>query len=144
LRHFIQRHTPAGAQPPSISPAAWATLLQYGFPGNVRELSHAVEHAMVLSGGKEMGLAHLPAAIVETAMPVTSAPVEDHTTVRPLQVALREFEIQYLQRALKASEGKRSRTAAILGISRKTLWEKLRNNGLSAADDSEPEESDVS
>jgi DNA-binding NtrC family response regulator len=144
LRHFIHRLTPPGAQPPSISPAAWATLLQYGFPGNVRELSHAVEHAMVLSGGKEIGLPHLPAAIVETAMPTASLSEGDHTAVRPLHVALREFEIQYLQRALKASEGKRSRTAAILGISRKTLWEKLRNNGLSVPDDSEPEESDVS
>src|SRR4051794_10614606 len=60
LRHFIQRFIPPGSPPPNVSPAAWATLVQYPFPGNVRELSHAVEHALVLSGGKEIDLQHLP------------------------------------------------------------------------------------
>ena len=137
LRHFIQRFTAPGAPPPVISPAAWATLLQYPFPGNVRELSHAVERAMVLSGGKEIAVQHLPPAMTLVdasahAVPGDGAPqvVADPTQVRPLHLAVREFEQQYLQRALKAGDGKRNRTAAMLGISRKTLWEKLRNTGI--------------
>jgi DNA-binding NtrC family response regulator len=146
LQHFIKRFTAPGAPLPSVSPAAWATLLQYSFPGNVRELSHAVEHAMVLSGGKGIDLQHLPASLIQSAAPGTAALSAAlsavSSDVRPLHLALREFENQYLQRALKAAEGKRSRTAAMLGISRKTLWEKLRHSGLAAPDEAEPEETD--
>ena len=60
--------------------------------------------------------------------------------VRPLHVALREFELQYLKRALKAADGKRTRTAEMLGISRKTLWEKLRNGGFHGEPDFEAED----
>src|SRR3569623_2327457 len=67
LRHFIQKFLPAGAPVPNVSPAAWAALVQYGFPGNIRELSHAVEHALVLSGGKEIDLQHLPPTMADGA-----------------------------------------------------------------------------
>ena len=129
LGHFIQRHTTPGAAAPSVSPAAWAALVRHPFPGNVRELSHAVEHAMVLSGGNEIDLAHLPASIAGGDAPLPRASEVDPGTVRPLHDALRDFEHQYLLRALRASAGKRTRTAEMLGISRKTLWEKLRHNG---------------
>jgi DNA-binding NtrC family response regulator len=146
LRHFIQKFTPPGTSNPSVSPAAWATLLQYAFPGNVRELSHAIEHAMVLSGGKEIDLPHLPPGMLDHTSSSAVAPVpESHgngSTVRPLHLALREFEHQYLRRALKAADGKRNRTAAMLGISRKTLWEKLRSNGLEDPGDSAPDDGD--
>ncbi len=139
LRHFIQRFTTPGAPFPRISPAAWASLLQYEFPGNVRELSHAVQHAIVLSGGQEIDLQHLPPSIVDTKLPSALTSTGDGAVIRPLHLAIREFENQYLQHALKAADGKRNRTAAMLGISRKTLWEKLRHNGLAAAAETDPE-----
>jgi DNA-binding NtrC family response regulator len=150
LRHFVERFTPTGAVAPTISPAAWATLLQYDFPGNVRELSHAVEHAIVLSGGKEIDIQHLPPGLTgagrSTQSLTSSSGSDDGATapVRPLHLALREFEQQYLQRALKAGDGKRNRTAAMLGISRKTLWEKLRTSGIGGADEREPHDEEVS
>ncbi len=128
VNHFLARMAPAGKPCPTISAAAWAALTQYPFPGNVRELSHAIEHALVLCGGKEIDLQHLPATMLsakngepQTALPATS-------DIRPLQAAIRDFEHSYLLRALKATEGKRARTAELLGISRKTLWEKLRGD----------------
>jgi DNA-binding NtrC family response regulator len=134
LRHFVERFTPKGASPPAIAPTAWATFMNYPFPGNVRELSHAVEHAMVLSGGKEIDVRHLPPAMLDnrTSVEVGGASLSNAGRVRPLHVALREFEQEYLQHALKATDGKRTRAAALLGISRKTLWEKLRDTGLTA------------
>jgi DNA-binding NtrC family response regulator len=142
LRHFIQRFTTPGAPFPRISPAAWASLLQYEFPGNVRELSHAVQHAIVLSGGQEIDLHHLPPSIVDTKLPPALTSTGDGAVIRPLHLAIREFENQYLQHALKAADGKRNRTAAMLGISRKTLWEKLRHNGLSATAEAESDSDD--
>lgn len=139
LRHFIQRFIPPGSPPPNVSPAAWATLVQYPFPGNVRELSHAVEHALVLSGGKEIDLQHLPPTMTD-AHNSTSLVGATPVAVRPLQVALREFELQYLRRALKAADNKRTRAAEMLGISRKTLWEKLRNGAGHAEPEFEGDE----
>jgi two-component system, NtrC family, response regulator AtoC len=133
LRHFVERLTPHGAAPPTITPAAWATLMQYPFPGNVRELSHAVEHALVLSGGKEIDTRHLPPAMLVSAPSAEcGSGLGYEGPVRPLHVALREFEQEYLQRALKAADGKRAKAAALLGISRKTLWDKLRDRDLTA------------
>jgi DNA-binding NtrC family response regulator len=133
FRHFITRLAAPGAPVPVVSPAAWAAIVQYPFPGNVRELSHAVEHAMVLSGGNEIGLQHLPASMVGTRVPAQREADAHQAPVRPLALALRDFEHEYLLRALRAADGKRARTAEMLGISRKTLWEKLRHNGPGAA-----------
>ncbi len=143
LKHFIQRFTRAGAPAPSVSPAAWAVLLQHRFPGNVRELSHAVEHAMVLSGGNSIDLIHLPPGMAGAATQGTGALAHDDAGIQPLHIAIREFEHQYLERALKAGDGKRSVTASMLGISRKTLWEKLRNGAVDPADDPASEEHDL-
>ena len=128
LRHFIQLFTRPGALVPTVSAAAWAALVQYPFPGNVRELSHAVEHAMVLSGGREIDLAHLPPSVIG-ALPRERTLDPQSAVMRPLHLAMRDFEHEYLLRALRAADGKRNRTAELLGISRKTLWEKLRHNG---------------
>jgi len=126
VKHFLAHLAAPGAPSPSISPSAWATLSQYQFPGNVRELSHAVEHAMVLSGGKEIGIQHLPLSMVKSPNTEELGIEAPRSAIRPLQAAIRDFEHAYLLRALRATEGKRARTAELLGISRKTLWEKLR------------------
>ncbi len=130
LRHFMQRFTPPGTLVPALTAAAWSALVQYPFPGNVRELSHAVEHALVLSGGREIDLAHLPPSVVGAPSPRETTPTATGPlVVRPLQQVVRDFEHEYLLRALKATDGKRNRAADLLGISRKTLWEKLRHTG---------------
>jgi DNA-binding NtrC family response regulator len=127
FRHFVARMATPGAPVPTVSTAAWAAIMRYPFPGNVRELSHAVEHAMVLSGGDEIELSHLPAAMLGTGAPAQRENGAQHVPIRPLALALRDFEHEYLLRALRAGDGKRARTAEMLGISRKTLWEKLRH-----------------
>ena len=58
--------------------------------------------------------------------------------LRPLQLAVKEFEREYLARAVRAAGGRRGRAAEMLGISRKSLWEKLRAHGI-AADETEEE-----
>jgi DNA-binding NtrC family response regulator len=139
LQHFLQRFTPKGRSLPTVSPAAWAALARHSYPGNVRELSHAIEHAVVLSGGGEIALNHLPAGIVaQTAhAPGPSAePARGGGEIRPLQAAVKEFEREYLLRAIHQAGGKRVRAAEMLGISRKSLWEKLRYYNLGAGEES--------
>ncbi len=127
LQHFLQRYTPAGKLPPGIAPRAWVALCEYPFPGNVREFAHAVERAVVLAHGSEIDLAHLPTDIADAARPNEAAVAG----FRPLGAAAKDFERQHILRALQLASGKRARAADLLGISRKNLWEKLRQHGLS-------------
>jgi two-component system response regulator AtoC len=137
VQYFLHRFAPKGRPTPTVTPGAWAALSQYQYPGNVRELSHGIEHAVVLSGGGEIDVRHLPSSMV-AAVPAGRSGGADGTSgmpeIRPLHVALREFEREYLVRAMGQAAGKRVRAAEILGISRKSLWEKLRLHGISDAE----------
>jgi DNA-binding NtrC family response regulator len=123
-QYFLNRFHRPGAEPARMSSAAWSALSAFGFPGNVRQLGHAIEHATVMAGDGEIQPRHLPVEI-------TAGPGAD-TSARPrsgtLQIAKRQFERQYLQHVLAHSDGKRAAASKILGISRKNLWEKLRNS----------------
>ena len=111
---------------------AWNAVSSYGFPGNVRELMHAMEHAVLLSRGGTIELEHLPVSIRGSRAPE----VETHgTQMAPLGVALKEFERDYLLRVVSQFGGKRIQIAESLGISRKNLWEKLRTHGIDQTDD---------
>jgi two-component system response regulator HydG/two-component system response regulator AtoC len=126
VQHFVRSFMPAGAEPPGISPRAWAALSGHSFPGNVRELAHAIEHAVVLARGGEIDLEHLPATF--------AGAVPEHAIgnggQRSLAVAIKEFERQYLLRTLHLAGSSRKQAAQILGISRKNLWQKLRSHGI--------------
>jgi len=111
-----------------IAPRAWAALLSHSFPGNVRELEHAIQHAVVLARGGEIDIWHLPHELrgeIATDEPAAS-------TFRPLAESMRDFERQCLLVALHHSSGAKREAARLLGISRKTLWEKLKSHHISS------------
>ncbi len=131
--HFLRHFTPAGREPPVLSPQAFAALSRYPFAGNVRELAHAIQHAVVLSRGQAIEPRHLPDAIGGLAGGSDAGGETGPggaTGLRPLGEATAEFERTYLLGALRRAGGKRGLAAAALGISRKTLWEKMRAHGL--------------
>ncbi len=134
LQYFLNKFAQPGKPAPTISPRAWAVLSQYHFPGNVREFAHAIEHAVVLAGGGEIDVEHLPAGITGTVDGGASNPSGN---LRSLSAALKEFEHEYLMRALAQANGKKMKAAEILGISRKNLWEKLRLHGIAAEAEAE-------
>jgi DNA-binding NtrC family response regulator len=134
LQYFLNKFAQPGKAPPTIAPRAWAVLSQYPFPGNVREFAHAIEHAVVLAGGGEIHVEHLPAGITGTVDPIASSSTG---SLRSLSAALKEFEHEYLMRALAQANGKKMKAAEILGISRKNLWEKLRLHGIAAESEAE-------
>jgi DNA-binding NtrC family response regulator len=134
LQYFMNKFTQPGKAPSSISPRAWAVLSQYHFPGNVREFAHAIEHAVVLANGGEIEVEHLPGGITGTLEGGASTPPG---SLRSLSAALKEFEHEYLLRALAQANGKKMKAAEILGISRKNLWEKLRLHGIASETEAE-------
>lgn len=131
LLEQLLRRAAAPSSPPELSVAALAALSAYPFPGNVRELGHALRRALVVSGGRRVELSHLPPEIAGQQAHSDTEPVNDS---RSLPEAVRAFEREYLKRVLQKSEGHRARAAQLLGISRKNLWEKLKGYGISDAD----------
>mgnify|MGYP002624578005 CR=1 FL=1 len=100
-------------------------LLKHSWPGNVRELENAVRRAIAMAGnGTELKAEHL---VIEGPRPRREEGVsEDGPVERTLRDVVRERESAHIRRVLKHTGGHRARTAKILGISRKNLWEKMR------------------
>jgi len=127
VQFFLKKLGKAGVTSPRLSQAAWTALSQFAFPGNVRQLEHAIQHAIVLAVDSDIDIQHLPRDIAHAGdVVLAGSPLP-----RPLGAALKEFEREYLLRALAEADGKRTLAAEILGISRKNLWEKLRMHGFS-------------
>ncbi len=135
VNHFLARFTGssgASSPLPEITVDAWRALTIYPFMGNVRELAHAIQHAVVLSRGGTIDVEHLPPDIRGHA---TAAAASGATEVRPLAAVLKQAEREHILRALGVAQGKRTRAAELLGISRKNLWEKLSAHGISDSED---------
>ena len=126
VQHMLARH--GGGRQYTLSKAALAALERYSWPGNVRELENAVQRAIALCG-EDGELA------VSDLVPLDErwrGATEVHGDVRPLREVLRETEAEHIRRALERCGGHRSQTAELLGISRKVLWEKMRELELEA------------
>lgn len=134
VAHFLRKFVGDG-EALALASETWALLSEYSFPGNVRELEHALEHAVVLgraSGYFEIRPEHLPTEIPEATRATTLA--EGTAPFCRLPDAMHAFERTYLLRALSRCAGNKTHAARLLGISRKNLWEKMRSRGISDAD----------
>jgi DNA-binding NtrC family response regulator len=109
---------------PDVEQAVLAALAAHPFPGNVRELQHALERAVALARGGAVRVEHLPADIAVGAW-ARGAPVPA-PGLQPLGEAMAAFEREHILRALAQTGGRRARAATLLGISRKSLWERLK------------------
>ena len=107
-----------------LTPEAERALEQYRWPGNVREVRNVVQRAVVLGGTGLMDVEHLPENVIRTVAP--SAPAA--TGVTPI----REMEREMIMRALEETGQDKRRAAALLGISLKTLYNKLAKYGIQA------------
>ncbi len=94
-------------------------LLKYSFPGNVRELLNIVERCIVLSNSKVVGRSDLPPHILKNK--------QEKIPLLSLQEVSAEAEKGHIVKILRVTQGNRSKASEILGVSRKTLWEKINN-----------------
>ena len=106
--------------------AALARLRAYSWPGNVRELRTAVEHAVVMSNQNVLDLQHLPDFLSGGGPMIESSSVKN-SLAPDEEFNLHAREQQAIQRALRRTDGNRTRAAELLGISRRTLQRKLRD-----------------
>ena len=123
--HFIHEYSGVyGVEPKRVTPEALQRLIDYAWPGNIRELQNAIERAFALSSQPEITPTDLPAAILREASPAAAEVVE------PLP--LEEVERRNILAALHRSGGNKNEAARILGIDRQRLYRKIEKYGLDA------------
>jgi PAS domain S-box-containing protein len=119
--HFIEHFNHLmGKNIIGISQKAMAALMLYDWPGNVREIENAIEHAFVLSEGGLIGLHHLPDHVIPP----------NSTTIPSQGLSLKEIEKTAIFKALQRNEWKKLVTAQELGIDKGTLRRKIKQFGI--------------
>ncbi len=106
-----------------FSKEAMTALLQYDYPGNVRELENIVERGATLAASDVIEKDDLPSVIFKKS--------ESNGSVSLAEVAA-GAEMEHIVRILSIAQGNKTKAAELLGISRKTLWEKMNTYGLKA------------
>lgn len=124
LREFAEKR---GKDVEEFSDEVLEVFDAYDWPGNVRELRNVVERALLFCRGSQISLGDLPPNFQSLKSARIVRSVEG---VVKLQEAVAEAEISAIRDALAATGGRRTKAAELLGVSRKTLWEKTKAYGL--------------
>jgi two-component system response regulator AtoC len=143
---FLERYAPGGEL--HVTSAAMKALMQYDWPGNVRELENCVERAVALGNGQIIDLGDLPPAIATgaTAGGAMPSPAERSTLLDPDLAAaqavpqssraplpttdLEDIERATIQRVFEQVNGDKALAGRMLGISRATLYRKLKRYNI--------------
>jgi DNA-binding NtrC family response regulator len=112
-----------------VHPEAIGALEAFGWPGNLRQLENVIQHAVLMSGGSEILVRHLP-AVVQDAPPASAMFDDDAVAGDSLHEQRDLAERSVIHRALVTSGFNRTRAADALGISRVTLYKKMKKYGL--------------
>ena len=103
----------------SVADEVFSLFMDYPFPGNVRELRHIMERAVILADDTTIGIKHLPERFGEKIN--TSAAIENQQFP-----SLNEIEQNHILKAVQLTNGNKSKACKLLGISRAALWNKLK------------------
>ncbi len=133
--HFLNRFClQTGKKIQGFTPESMEQLNSYSFPGNVRELQNVIERAVTFCHGPKLDVEHLPTRIrqcVDTEIKKTGSSSIDMTDVLlkgyDQLPSLQEIEKKYIERVLEKVDGNKRRAAAILGVSRRTLYRHLED-----------------
>lgn len=125
VNHFIGKYAVRYAKDPiRLSIETYEQLQNCPLPGNVRELENLIERLQVLAPGKEITPGMLPEPLRRCG-DGSSEIIQCFRTDQPLRDAMHDFEQRFIARVVNEENGNRTAAAQRLGISRKSLWEKL-------------------
>lgn len=122
--YFLHKHAARMSRSINdIDPAAMSILLDYDYPGNIRELENIIERGVALAQEGQLTLANLPPSFSDYAVHV----VREEAGRLP---TLAQREDEYIRYVLEKNNQNRTRTAKVLGIDRVSLWRKLKKYGM--------------
>jgi transcriptional regulator with PAS, ATPase and Fis domain len=130
--HFLRRH----GKDHKIPDEVMDMLVGYDWPGNIRELEHAVQHMVAMNSGQWISPAELPSTVTSRSIERSlergmSAPLDDDLIKDSNGVVpLAEVEKRAILGALRVTKGDRTLASTLLGIGRTTLYRKLKEYGL--------------
>lgn len=141
LQHFLRTFSQLfGKSIEGYSDETMRILLDFPYPGNVRELRNIVEYAANVCQGNQVLPVHLPLYVREGNQPLPPEtlpwgvppvlPVPVSASDRSVEMTWRDMEKKMILKALGQARGKRARAAEILGWGRSTLWRKMKDYGL--------------
>ena len=146
-RHFMAKAAAReNKQIREIDARAMELLIGHPYPGNVRELENTISHAVVSAGGPTLTLAHLPASFRSAAAlgmrhPVRHKPsMPEATTADGRFKTMRDVEREHIERALALCGSNKTDAAALLGVSRMTLYRKLESWAVEDATVGKPQD----
>ncbi len=130
--HLVHRWSAEiGVPPRTVSTRAMEVMCRYAWPGNVRELENTLYRALVMAEGDEIAVADLPPRVTGSA-PRTHEAEDDRPLDELVGQVVQRVETAEIRRRLERHGFNRADTAASLGISRKTLFNKMRALGIAA------------
>jgi len=124
IDHFLDKfNKKMGKEIEDVSKDVMNILMEYNYPGNVRELENIIEHASVMCQSTRIRTSHLPPELTPKRQKMIIEEKESHP---PIQA----FEKQLIQETLEKHNGNKILAAKELGLHRSTLWRKIRKYGL--------------
>ena len=131
IRHLMRKQAGIMKKPsPDICATAMEILLNYSYPGNIRELENIIEHAIILCQEEVIRSCHLPVYILERSAVKASGNLDGGSTTKRMSGT--ERERRQILDVLEANGWHRERTANLLGIDRTTLWRKMKKLKISS------------
>lgn len=122
IYHFIEKYNKSfGKKTTRVSPRTLDILMNYGFPGNVRELENIIQRAVALAEGDTIRVKDLPSDLQR---------LEFKSMDGEGLLSLEELEKEYIKKVLKKTGFNKSLTSKILNLPRTTLWRKMKKYGL--------------
>jgi DNA-binding NtrC family response regulator len=136
---FLERLAPG--RDASVSGAAMKALLAYDWPGNVRELENCLERAVALGDQRLIDLSDLPPSIARSEAPEKAARFEMSASADPTTTDLEDIERATIQRVFVQVNGDKALAGKMLGISRATLYRKLKRYNIGLREESSAQSS---
>jgi two-component system, NtrC family, response regulator HydG len=134
VQHFVEKfNSDSGKRVAGVHPQAMELLRGYEWPGNIRELRNAVERAVILCDGTLLTREHLPPDMAGSSPEKASFKL-------PFGLTLDLVEKEYILTSLERNGGNKARTAEMLGVSEKTLYNKLNRYAAEAREAGQPSE----
>lgn len=139
VHHFLNHYTPT--KPLQVTAAAMKSLLQYDWPGNVRELENCIARAVTLGDQQTIDVQDLPPAI-RSEQPATSE-MTPQDAASLSTTALAEMERMTILRVFEQAHGDKALAGKMLGISRATLYRKLKRYNIALRGNPEQDEKEA-